>query len=503
MRTSPTVPHLLGVLLLVSFFNVSASAPRSSEPLDGPSPEGLDAAEAQAWGPTPSNPLSCVQRVDVAGLDQVVDLSWAPGGSKLALTRVVTSPSARTITGYEEDPFLAVLDLATGKAEDLGAGARARWSASGDLLAFWRGGRLYIHRGTERVTVIDSTVPDVRWVGEELVYFFQDQIRGWSERGDRLISTVGWDHMPRFPKDDTYFSGDGALFIVTRYSMDGSAYRYIGQTATGHVAPLETAGTTYTEWAPTGQTLLVRSDHDVELRGPGGVRTVAPVSAFPGAVHGWTPDGKGLLMGGVTATVPSGAAFDRFAVWEGGAVVATATLPNLIGGRAFSPDGRYFAGIARAGVHETALEIYRCGTRLVRAAERADPVSRAREARIAGDGRRLVRPVSGFISQFLQGSHTGVDIAAPFGAIIAAADEGEVTHVGWVPVGGRAVCVTHSAGLESCYYHTSLSYVTVGQRVARGQPIAAIGMSGLTTGAHVHWEVKQDGRIVDPLEVRR
>ena len=84
-------------------------------------------------------------------------------------------------------------------------------------------------------------------------------------------------------------------------------------------------------------------------------------------------------------------------------------------------------------------------------------------------------------------------------AIITAADEGEVTHVGWVPVGGRAVCVTHAGGLESCYYHTSLSYVALGQRVARGQPIAAVGMSGLTTGAHVHWEVKQDGAIVDPL----
>jgi len=309
--------------------------------------------------------------------------------------------------------------------------------------------------------------------------------------------------MPRFPRDDTYFSGDGALFIVTRYSMDGSAYRYIGQTATGHVAALETTGTTYTEWAPAAQTLLVRSDSDIELRGAHGVRFAAPLSAFPGPVHGWTPDGKGLLMGTIAPVVAGGTKFDRFAVWENGEVAATATLPNLIGGRSFSPDGRYFAGIAQAGVHETALEIYRCGTRLSRTAQRADPVSRARLARIDEDGRRLVRPVSGYISQFLQGYHTGIDIAAPFGAIITAADEGEITYVGWVPVGGRAVCVTHSGGLESCYYHTSVSYVSVGQRVSRGQPIATIGMSGLTSGAHVHWEVKQYGRIVDPLGVRR
>lgn len=457
-----------------------------------------------------------MQRLDIAGLDQVVDLAWSPDGSKIALTRVEVSASRRTITGYEEDPFMSILDMSTGKAVDLGAGMRARWSASGELLAFWRGGRLHIHRGVEKLTIVDSTVPDIRWVGEELIYFFQDEIRGWSVAGDRLLSMVGWDHMPRFPMDDTYFSADGELFIVTRYSMDGSAYRYIGQTATGHVAVLETPGTTYTEWAPSAQTLLVRSDSELELRtllfrfdselelrAAHGVRFAAPLSAFPGPVHGWTPDGKGLLMGGITAATAGATKFDRFAVWENGQIGATATLPNLIGARAFSPDGRYFAGIAQAGVHETALEIYLCGTRLGRTTERADPIARARLARIDEDGRRLVRPVSGYISQFLQGIHTGIDIAAPFGTILSAADEGVINYVGWVPVGGRAVCVQHSGGLESCYYHTSISYVTVGQRVSRGQPIAAIGMTGLTSGAHVHWEAKQDGRIVDPLGVRR
>ena len=499
MRAAPRPPQLLIVLLLASFLTVSASAPRSSELSTGPCAAAFPAAEQHAWGPTPVDPLSCVQPLEIPSVPQVFDLSWSPDGDRLALTRVVTSPSARTITAYEEDPHLSVLDVASGTVDDLGPGARPRWSASGTYLAFWRDGRLHILRAGSPLTVIDSTVPDVRWVGEELVYFLRDEIRGWSEAGDRLISTVGWDHMPRFPHDDTYFSADGALFIVTRYSMDGSAYRYVGETATGQVAPLETSGTTYTEWAPAGQTLLVRSNEELELRGPGGARSVAALSVLPGRVHGWTPDGLSLLVGAISPTVPAGAAFDPFVVWEGGAVSGTATLPNLIGARSFSPDGRYFAGVARTGLHDTELEVYRCGTRPLRSVARADPVARARQARIDGDGRRLVRPVPGFISQFLQGIHTGVDIAAPFGAIITAADEGEVTHVGWVPVGGRAVCVTHAGGLESCYYHTSLSYVALGQRVARGQPIAAVGMSGLTTGAHVHWEVKQDGAVVDPL----
>lgn len=110
-----------------------------------------------------------------------------------------------------------------------------------------------------------------------------------------------------------------------------------------------------------------------------------------------------------------------------------------------------------------------------------------------------MRPVAGSISQFMQGGHTGVDVAATYGAPITAADAGIVSFVGWAPVGGRAVCVQHGEGLESCYYHTSLAYAAVGDRVERGQPIAAIGMTGQTTGPHVHWEVKLNGRIVDPL----
>ena len=111
-----------------------------------------------------------------------------------------------------------------------------------------------------------------------------------------------------------------------------------------------------------------------------------------------------------------------------------------------------------------------------------------------------LRPVSGAISQYLQGNHTGVDVSAPVGAIIAAADDGVVSEVGWVPVGGRRVCVLHQGGLESCDYHTSAPLVAVGDRVQRGQPVALIGMTGMTFGPHVHWEAKQNGMVVDPLK---
>jgi murein DD-endopeptidase MepM/ murein hydrolase activator NlpD len=57
----------------------------------------------------------------------------------------------------------------------------------------------------------------------------------------------------------------------------------------------------------------------------------------------------------------------------------------------------------------------------------------------------------------------------------------------------------HAGRLESCDYHVSLPLVAIGDHVVRGQAIALVGMTGLTTGPHVHWEAKLDGRIVDPL----
>ncbi|MGH2450662.1 MAG: peptidoglycan DD-metalloendopeptidase family protein [Candidatus Limnocylindria bacterium] len=115
-------------------------------------------------------------------------------------------------------------------------------------------------------------------------------------------------------------------------------------------------------------------------------------------------------------------------------------------------------------------------------------------------GRGLIQlPVNGFVTQRYHFYHRGVDIAAPYGSPIRSADAGTVTSRGVVPVGGLHVCVRHDWGLETCYYHASEVAVEVGQRVAAGQRIAAIGMTGTTTGPHVHWEARTHGALVDPL----
>jgi len=114
---------------------------------------------------------------------------------------------------------------------------------------------------------------------------------------------------------------------------------------------------------------------------------------------------------------------------------------------------------------------------------------------------RLSWPVAGVITQYFWWGHTGVDIAAPYGTGLGASDDGVVTATGWVAVGGLRVCVQHAGDLTVCYYHTSAVYVSVGQQVARGQIIAAIGLTGVTTGPHVHWECRVGNQFVSCLSL--
>lgn len=112
---------------------------------------------------------------------------------------------------------------------------------------------------------------------------------------------------------------------------------------------------------------------------------------------------------------------------------------------------------------------------------------------------RVRWPVEGVITQLFHWGHTGVDIAAPHGTPIVATDAGTVTSTGWRGPGGLHVCVHHDWGLETCAYHASAINVEVGERVLAGQPIAAVGSTGVSTGAHVHWEARTNGVLVDPI----
>ena len=125
------------------------------------------------------------------------------------------------------------------------------------------------------------------------------------------------------------------------------------------------------------------------------------------------------------------------------------------------------------------------------------PAISAPEAKAGGF---LAWPVNGIITQYMWAGHTGVDIAAPFGTGLASSVNGVISQNGWVAVGGLHICV-QSGNLEECYYHLSAAYLPVGTPVAAGQVVAAIGLTGVTTGPHVHWETKINGQFVNPLAV--
>jgi murein DD-endopeptidase MepM/ murein hydrolase activator NlpD len=96
--------------------------------------------------------------------------------------------------------------------------------------------------------------------------------------------------------------------------------------------------------------------------------------------------------------------------------------------------------------------------------------------------------------------HKGVDVAAPYGSNITAPAAGRVTFVGRKLGDGLMVELDHGAGVTSRYAHCSAVKVKVGDFVSFGDVIALVGSSGLSTAAHVHFEVRVRGEPVDPLK---
>jgi murein DD-endopeptidase MepM/ murein hydrolase activator NlpD len=95
--------------------------------------------------------------------------------------------------------------------------------------------------------------------------------------------------------------------------------------------------------------------------------------------------------------------------------------------------------------------------------------------------------------------HAGVDIPGPIGTPIYATADGIVGRTGWVGGYGNLVELEHGRGLETRYGHLSKILVAPGSRVKRGDLIALMGSTGRSTGSHLHYEVRMDGRAVNPV----
>lgn len=94
--------------------------------------------------------------------------------------------------------------------------------------------------------------------------------------------------------------------------------------------------------------------------------------------------------------------------------------------------------------------------------------------------------------------HAGLDIAAVTGTPVVAAAAGQVVHAGPAGTYGNMIAIRHADGTETRYAHLSAVGVQVGDRIAAGAAIGAVGSTGRSTGPHLHFEVRKDGKAVDP-----
>jgi murein DD-endopeptidase MepM/ murein hydrolase activator NlpD len=100
--------------------------------------------------------------------------------------------------------------------------------------------------------------------------------------------------------------------------------------------------------------------------------------------------------------------------------------------------------------------------------------------------------------------HTGVDWATSTGTPIFAAGNGIVEKADWESGYGKFVLIRHNNGYETAYGHMTAyaKGIEEGKRVRQGQVIGFVGSTGLSTGAHVHYEIRINGRFVDPMRVK-
>jgi murein DD-endopeptidase MepM/ murein hydrolase activator NlpD len=114
-------------------------------------------------------------------------------------------------------------------------------------------------------------------------------------------------------------------------------------------------------------------------------------------------------------------------------------------------------------------------------------------------------PVEGVLTAHFQegawlpgGSHYGIDIATTQGSHIRAAGAGVILLADWTPDFGNVIVISHGNGLYSYYAHAMRLLVEQGFRVRKGQPIALLGSSGISSAPHLHFEIWKDGQPLDP-----
>ncbi len=132
-----------------------------------------------------------------------------------------------------------------------------------------------------------------------------------------------------------------------------------------------------------------------------------------------------------------------------------------------------------------------------------------RLAKVREDEHRYIWPVHGRITSYFgrrnlgmgtSNFHGAIDIAAPLGTAVSASRSGIIIYASWSKQGyGNLVKIRHNDGTETRYAHLSKFKVVVGQQVRQGDTVGLIGSTGLSTGPHLHFEIREHNKTVDPL----
>ena len=97
--------------------------------------------------------------------------------------------------------------------------------------------------------------------------------------------------------------------------------------------------------------------------------------------------------------------------------------------------------------------------------------------------------------------HNGIDLGAPLGTDVYAAKDGVVVKVGSHPVLGQHILLSHEGGFQTLYGHLSEALVDLNDKVVSGMIVGSVGVSGRTTGPHLHFEIRRSGNQEDPLRL--
>jgi len=307
---------------------------------------------------------------------------------------------------------------------------------------------------------------------------------GWKSAGvlALLCSTVAWASFPR---------------------SDDLAPDEQGQWQALGLAPLASGGETGMPMAPTAAVADVDFVPKRVVQSIAAPPAPAPIALAPMRIRGRVGDGLywSLRAAGASPQVAAQYLAALATEIDVGEVGASDGFDLVLGANR----ELLYAGLDRVGQGMLQLVRWNAGGRSewidAAAAERPQPVESGMAMPAAG-------PVTSYfgyryhpILHFTR-FHAGVDIGAAWGSPIVAAADGQVASAGWSGGYGREVQIAHGGGLVSLYGHMSQIVAQPGSYVRQGQLIGYVGSSGLSTGPHLHFEVRQGGQPVNPLGVR-